>query len=130
HDILVDKGKTWTKVNHAQDNMKYTSTHKSMTPKAVLLKSDIKPIAINKPFSTARPTLNSAQPEMTSFVKTTHSNVKSPFERKSAAKNKVWVPTIRPKIPTVGLKVLTAKPTVTVDNGNKRKAVKASTRWI
>nr|GEW83481.1 ribonuclease H-like domain-containing protein [Tanacetum cinerariifolium] len=88
HDIWVDKGKTWTRVNHAQDNMKYTSTHKSMTPSAVLLKSGIKPIAINRPFSTARPTLNSPQPKMTSFVKTAHSNVKRPFERKSTAKNK------------------------------------------
>nr|GEZ92252.1 hypothetical protein [Tanacetum cinerariifolium] len=33
--------------------MKYTSTHKSMTPRAVLLKSDTKPIAINRPFTTA-----------------------------------------------------------------------------
>nr|GEZ18800.1 hypothetical protein [Tanacetum cinerariifolium] len=89
HDIWVDKGKTWSRVNHAQDNMKYTSTHKSMTSRAVLLKSDTKPIAINRPFSTARPTLNCAQPKMTSFVKTAHLNVKRPFERKSAAKNKV-----------------------------------------
>nr|GEV02875.1 hypothetical protein [Tanacetum cinerariifolium] len=122
HDIWVDKGKTWSRVNHAQDNMKYTSTHKSMTPRAVLIKSDTKPIAINRPFSTARPTLNSAQPKMTSFVKRKHSNVKRPFERKSAAKNKVWVPTVRPKIPTVSLKVPAAKPTVAADKGNKGKA--------
>nr|GEW90143.1 ribonuclease H-like domain-containing protein [Tanacetum cinerariifolium] len=87
HDIWVDKGKTWTRVNHDQDNMKYTSTHK-------------------------------------------HSNVKRPFERKSAAKNKVWVPTVRSKIPTVGTKVLAAKPTVATDKGNKGKAVKASAHWI
>nr|GEY26001.1 putative ribonuclease H-like domain-containing protein [Tanacetum cinerariifolium] len=130
HDIWVDKGKIWTRVNHAQDNMKYASTHKSMTPRAVLLKSGTKPIAINRPFSTTRPTLNSAQPKMTSFVKTAHLNVKRPFERKSAAKNKVWVPTVRQKIPTVGSKVLAAKPTVAADKGNKGKAVKASTRWI
>nr|GEZ60585.1 hypothetical protein [Tanacetum cinerariifolium] len=53
-----------------------------------------------------------------------------PFEIKSAAKNKVWIPTVRPKIPTVGSKVLAAKPTVATDNGNKGKAVKASARWI
>nr|GEW94038.1 putative ribonuclease H-like domain-containing protein [Tanacetum cinerariifolium] len=128
HNTWVDKGKTWTRVNHAQDNMKFTSTHKSMTPRAVLLKSSTKPI--NKPFSTARPTLKSAQPKMTSFVKTVYSNVKRPFERKSAAKNKVWSPTVRPKIPTVGSKVPTAKPTVVADKGNKGKAVKAATRWI
>nr|GEY27512.1 hypothetical protein [Tanacetum cinerariifolium] len=108
--------------------MTFTSTHKSMTPRAVLLKSGTKPI--NIPFSTARPTLKSAQPKMTSFVKTTHSNVKRPFERKSTAKNKVWSPTVRPKIPTVGSKVPTAKPTVAADKGNKGKVVKASARWI
>nr|GEV52237.1 hypothetical protein [Tanacetum cinerariifolium] len=128
HDIWVDKEKTWTRVNHAHDNMKYTSTHKSMTPRAVLLKSGTKPIAINRPFSTARPTLNSAQPKMTSFVKTAHSNVKRPFERKLAAKNKVWVPTVRPKIPTVGSKVPAAKPTIVANKGSKGKAVTASAR--
>nr|GEY41048.1 hypothetical protein [Tanacetum cinerariifolium] len=130
HDIWIDKGKTWTRVNHAQDNMKYTSTHKSMTPRAVLLKFGTKPIAINRPFSTARPTLNNAQQKMISFVKTTHSNVKRPFERKSTSKNKVEVPTVRPKIPTVGLKVQAAKPTIAADKGNKGKVVKASARWI
>nr|GEV18780.1 Pol polyprotein [Tanacetum cinerariifolium] len=128
HDTWVDKGKTQTRVNHAQDNMKYTSTHKSMTPRAVLLKSGTKPI--KRPFSTARPTLKSAQPKMKSFVKITHSNVKRPFERKLTAKNKVWSPTVRPKIPTVGSKVPTAKPSVVADKGNKGKAVKASARWI
>nr|GEU29420.1 hypothetical protein [Tanacetum cinerariifolium] len=49
---------------------------------------------------------------------------------KEAAKNKVWVLTVRPKIPTVGSKVLAAKPTIVADKGNKGKAVKASARWI
>nr|GFB72121.1 hypothetical protein [Tanacetum cinerariifolium] len=111
-------------VNHAQDNMKYTSTHKSMTPRAILLKYGTKPIAINRPFSTARPTLNSAQLKMTYFVKTTHSNVKSPFEIKSAAKNKVWVPTVRPKIPNVGSKVLATKPTVSADKETREKLLR------
>nr|GFA53176.1 hypothetical protein [Tanacetum cinerariifolium] len=53
-----------------------------------------------------------------------------PLGRKSAAKNKVWVPTVRPKIPTVGSKVPAAKPTVAADKGNKGKAVKALARWI
>nr|GEU33107.1 hypothetical protein [Tanacetum cinerariifolium] len=110
--------------------MKYTSTHKSMTPRAVLLKSGIKPIAINRPFATATPTLKSAQLKMTSFVKTTHSNVKRPFERKSATKNKGWVPTVRLKILTVRPKVPVAKPTFVADKENKGKAVKALARWI
>ncbi|GJT57210.1 hypothetical protein Tco_0992264 [Tanacetum coccineum] len=67
---------------------------------------------------------------MKSFVKSAHSNVKRPFERKAVAKNKIWVPTVRTKNPTVGLKVPTAKPTVAAAKGNKGKAVKASARWI
>nr|GFC43464.1 ribonuclease H-like domain-containing protein [Tanacetum cinerariifolium] len=55
---------------------------------------------------------------MTSFVKTAHSNVKRPFGRKSAAKNKVWVPTVKQKIPTVA-----AKPTVAAYKGNKGKGI-------
>nr|GEW26130.1 reverse transcriptase [Tanacetum cinerariifolium] len=121
-DTWVDKGKTWTRVNHTQYNMKYTSTHKSMTPRDVLLKSGTKPI--NRPFSTARPTLKSAQPKMTSFVKIVHSNVKRPFETKSTPKNKVCSPTVRPKIPTAGSKVPTAKPAVAADKRNKGKPLR------
>ncbi|GJX10275.1 retrovirus-related pol polyprotein from transposon TNT 1-94 [Tanacetum coccineum] len=91
----VDKGKTWTRVNHDHDNMKYPSTS----------------------------TLNSAHPKMTSFVNSAHSHVKRPFVRKTVAKNKVWVPTVREKFPTVGSKVPTAKPTVFADKGNKGKAI-------
>nr|GEV35864.1 putative ribonuclease H-like domain-containing protein [Tanacetum cinerariifolium] len=59
------------------------------------------------------------------------SNNPSFFEQGgTSAKNKVWVPTIRPKIPTVVSKVPAAKPTVVVDKGNKGKAIKASARWI
>ncbi|GJX24703.1 putative ribonuclease H-like domain-containing protein [Tanacetum coccineum] len=129
-DIWLDKGKTWTRVNHDHDNMTYPSTHKSMTPRVVLLKSGTKPISTLRPFSTARPTLNSAQPKMTSFVKPAYSKIKRPFARKSTAKNKDWVPTVRTKFPTVCSKVPTSKPRVIADKGNKGKAVKASAHWI
>ncbi|GJT86374.1 putative ribonuclease H-like domain-containing protein [Tanacetum coccineum] len=75
--------------------------------------------------------MNVAQPTMTSF-KTAHSNVKRPFERKTTAKNQIWVPNVPPgrtKIPTVGSKVPTAKSTVAADLGNNGKAVKASACW-
>ncbi|GKE33491.1 putative ribonuclease H-like domain-containing protein [Tanacetum coccineum] len=90
----VDKGKTWKRVDHNHDNMKYPST----------------------------PTLDSAHPKLTSFVKTTHSHVKRPFVRKTAVKNKVWVPTARTKFPTVGSKIPTAKPIVAAVKGNRGKA--------
>ncbi|GJZ41129.1 hypothetical protein Tco_0588015, partial [Tanacetum coccineum] len=95
----VNKGKNWSRVNYTQGNL---------TPKAILLKSGTKTIAPNRSFSTARTSLNVAQPKMKSFVKSAHSNVKRPFERKAVAKNKIWVPTVRTKNPTVGLKVPTA----------------------
>ncbi|GKB92706.1 hypothetical protein Tco_0964978 [Tanacetum coccineum] len=93
---------------------------------SVLLKSGSKPIVVNKP------KMNVAQPTMTSF-KIAHSKVKRPFERKTAAKNQIWVPKVptgRTKIPTVGSNVPTSMPTVAADLGNKGKAVKASTHWI
>ncbi|GJU72239.1 ribonuclease H-like domain-containing protein [Tanacetum coccineum] len=101
-NIWVDKGKTWSRVNHDHDNMKY-------------------------PF---KPTLNYAHSNMTCLVEPAHSHVKRPFVRKTAVKNKVWVPTVRTKFPTVGPKVPTAKPTVAADKGNRGKAVKASACWI
>ncbi|GJW88682.1 hypothetical protein Tco_0164022 [Tanacetum coccineum] len=64
-----------------------------------------------------------AHPTMTSF-KTAHSNIKRPFERKTAAKNQIWVPKVptgRTKIPTVGSNVRTAKPTGVAELGNKEK---------
>ncbi|GJS55651.1 retrovirus-related pol polyprotein from transposon TNT 1-94 [Tanacetum coccineum] len=76
--------------------------------------------------------MNVAQPIMTSF-KTAHLNVKRPFERKKATKNKIWVPKVptgRTKIPIVGSNVPTTKPTGAANLGNKGKAVKASARWI
>ncbi|GKA06238.1 putative ribonuclease H-like domain-containing protein [Tanacetum coccineum] len=82
------------------------------------------PIESIRSFSTARTSLNVAQPKMKSFVKSAHSNVKRPFERKAVAKNKIWVPTVRTKNPIVGLKVPTAKPTIAATKGNKGKVVK------
>ncbi|GKA27865.1 hypothetical protein Tco_0714033 [Tanacetum coccineum] len=126
YGIWVAKGETWPRGNYSQNNVKSPSTHKSMTPRVVLLKSGSKPIVVNKP------KMNVAQPTMTSF-KTAHSNVKRPFERKIAAKNQIWVlkvPTGRTKIPTVGLNVPTAKPTGAADLGNNGKAVKALAHWI
>nr|GFC61047.1 hypothetical protein [Tanacetum cinerariifolium] len=77
--------------------------------------------------------MNVAQPKMTSFAKTAHSNVKRPFQIKSAVKNQPRVPRVSTdngKIPTVDSKFLTAKSTFTVDLGNTEKAVKASACWI
>nr|GEV41553.1 hypothetical protein [Tanacetum cinerariifolium] len=59
------RGKNWPKGNYA---------HKKVTPRAILLKTGTSPIAVS------RPNMNVAQPKMTSFAKTAHSNVKRPFQ--------------------------------------------------
>nr|GEZ30850.1 hypothetical protein [Tanacetum cinerariifolium] len=116
--VLVDNRETWPKDNY---------THKSMTPRAVLLKPGTTPIVVS------RPNMNVAQPKMTSFAKTAHSNVRRSFQRKSAVKNQPRVPrvsTVTEKIPTVDSKFPTAKLALTADLGDNRKAVKASACWI
>nr|GEZ04960.1 hypothetical protein [Tanacetum cinerariifolium] len=57
--VWVENRKIWPKNNYA---------HKNVTPRAVLLKTGRTPIAIS------RPNMNVAQPKMTSFAKTAHSN--------------------------------------------------------
>nr|GEU78031.1 reverse transcriptase domain-containing protein [Tanacetum cinerariifolium] len=112
--VWVEKGKIWPKNNYA---------HKSVTPKAVLLKTGSTPIAVS------RPNMNDAQPKMTSFAKTAHSNVKRQFQRKSTVRTQPRVPrvfNVTKIFPTVDSKFPTAKSTFTIDLGNKGKAVKAS----
>nr|GEY99649.1 ribonuclease H-like domain-containing protein [Tanacetum cinerariifolium] len=116
--VWVEKGKTWPKNNYA---------HTNVTSRAVLLKTGKTPIAVS------RPNMNVAQPKMTSFVKTAHSNVKRPFQGKSSVKTQPRVPrvsTVIKKILTVDSKFSTDKSTFTTDLGNKGKAVKASACWI
>nr|GFA54516.1 ribonuclease H-like domain-containing protein [Tanacetum cinerariifolium] len=77
--------------------------------------------------------MNVAQPKMTSFAKTTHSNVKRPFPVKSKVRTQPRVPrvsNVTKQFPTVHSKFLTAKLTFTADLGNKGKAIKASACWI
>nr|GEU34505.1 hypothetical protein [Tanacetum cinerariifolium] len=108
-DVWVANEETWPNDNY---------THKSMTPRAVLLKPDTTPIVVSRP---NRPNMNAAQQKMTSFAKTTHSNLKIYFQKKLAYKNQPRVP----RLPTVDSKFSTAKSTLTADLGNKGKAVKA-----
>ncbi|GJT12512.1 putative reverse transcriptase domain-containing protein [Tanacetum coccineum] len=105
--------------------MKSPSTHKSMTPRAVLLKTGLKPTILNKP------KMNVAKPKMTSFVKTAH--LKRSFQRKPVAKTQIWVPKVPTgitKAPTIGSKVSTVKPIFAANWGNKGKTIKALARWI
>nr|GEY96840.1 hypothetical protein [Tanacetum cinerariifolium] len=85
--VWVEKRKIWPKDNYV---------HKSMTPRVVLLKPCTTPIVVN------RPNMNVAQPKMTSFAKTTHSNVKRHFQEKSVVKTQprvLRVSTVTEKFP-------------------------------
>nr|GEY73044.1 hypothetical protein [Tanacetum cinerariifolium] len=116
--VWVEKGKIWPKNNFA---------HKNVTPRAILLKTGKTPIAVNKT------NMIVAQPKMTSFAKTAHSNVTRHFQRKSAVRTQSRAPkvsTVTKKFPTVDSKFSTAKSTFTADLRNKGKAVKASACWI
>nr|GEU54799.1 hypothetical protein [Tanacetum cinerariifolium] len=112
------RGEIWPKNNFA---------HKNVTPRAVLLKTGRIPIAVN------RTNMNVAQPKMTSFAKTAHSNVRRPFQGKLAVRTQSRVPkvsTVTKKFPTVDSKFSTAKSTFTTDLGTKGKDVKALACWI
>nr|GEV87673.1 hypothetical protein [Tanacetum cinerariifolium] len=99
-----------TKTNNTKNARKSTVKYAEITPVAI-----------------SRPNMNVAQPKMTSFAKTAHSNVKRPFQGKSAVRTQPRVPrvsTVTKKFLTVDSKSKfpTAKSTFTVDLGNKRKA--------
>nr|GFA70114.1 hypothetical protein [Tanacetum cinerariifolium] len=114
--VWVEKEETWPN---------NTFAHKTVTPIAVLLKTGKTPIS--------RPNMNVAQPKMTSFAKIAHSNVKRPFQGKSAVRTQPRVPrvsNVTKKFPIVYSKFFTPKSTFTTDLENKEKAVKASACWI
>nr|GFA23810.1 hypothetical protein [Tanacetum cinerariifolium] len=117
-DHLASDCGVW--VEKEETRSKNNFDHKNVTHRAVLLKIGKTPIAVS------RLNMNVAQPKMTSFAKTTHSNVKRHFQGKSAVRTQPRVP----RVSTVDSKFLTVKSTFTTDLGNKRKAVKASACWI
>nr|GEY07904.1 hypothetical protein [Tanacetum cinerariifolium] len=114
--VYVEKEETWPK---------NTFAHKIVTPIAVLLNTGKTPIS--------RPNINVAQPKMTSFATIAHSNVKIPFQRRSAVKTQprvLRVSNVTKNFSTVDSKFSTAKSTFTADLRNKGKAVKALACWI
>ncbi|GKD47378.1 hypothetical protein Tco_1272023 [Tanacetum coccineum] len=128
------------------------STHKHMTPRAVLMKSGLKsfntarPVntvrSINnaKPFSTARsvyaarpfytaqpkPTVNCARP-VSYFSKQAQKTVKRPFYKKTVLTNRYY----NQKFNTVRRRVVnTARPFVNTVKANGFNAIKPSACWV
>ncbi|GJU82742.1 putative ribonuclease H-like domain-containing protein [Tanacetum coccineum] len=108
-----------------------------MTPKAVLMKTDIKSLNTARPVNTAHPktTVYSARP-MSCFSKLAQSTIKRPYQSRTALTNKKFnqkVNTTKEKVYTVKPKAVnTARSTSAVVNAvraNLVNDVKASTCW-
>ncbi|GKB87943.1 hypothetical protein Tco_0960215, partial [Tanacetum coccineum] len=109
----------------------HPSTHRNMTPRAVLLKSGLTPLNTARPVYTAhpKPTVHSAR-SMTHFSKQAQSTVQRPFYKKTTLTNRYFnqkVNTVRPRV------VNTARPYTTPVNTVREKgvnAVKTSACWV
>ncbi|GJX83719.1 ribonuclease H-like domain-containing protein [Tanacetum coccineum] len=92
-------------------------THKNVTPRAVLLRTGLKPLSIAKPVYTAypKPTVHCARPK-TYFFKSAQSTVQRPFYKKPALTNRHFnhkVNTVRPIIVNTARSYRTPVNTVT-----------------
>ncbi|GJX12375.1 hypothetical protein Tco_0204133 [Tanacetum coccineum] len=109
----------------------HPSSHRSMPPRAVLLKSGLTPINTARPIYTAypKPIVHSAR-SMTHFSKQAQSTVQRPFYKKTTLTNKYFnqkVNTVRPRV------VNTARPYTAPVNTVRTygvNAVKTSACWV
>ncbi|GJW83818.1 putative ribonuclease H-like domain-containing protein, partial [Tanacetum coccineum] len=139
--------------NYNRVNYNYTTkrTHpnaqRNMVPRAVLMKTGLKPFNTARTVNTAHPksTVFSAKP-MSCFPKTAQSTVRRPFQSKTTLSNKRFthkvntakaqaVNTARPQAVNTGRPkaVKTARPNSVVVNAvrvNQENAVKASACWV
>ncbi|GKD18643.1 hypothetical protein Tco_1207801, partial [Tanacetum coccineum] len=135
----VVSGNSYTRVNYNYFAKKtHPSAHRNMVPRAVLMKSGLKPRNAARPVNTAHPktTVYSARP-MSHFSKSAQSTVKRPYQTRTTLTNKNF----RQKGNTTKGKFYTARPkavntarpnsaVVNVVRGNQVNAVKASTCWV
>ncbi|GJX09871.1 putative ribonuclease H-like domain-containing protein [Tanacetum coccineum] len=128
-----------TKVNYNYSAKKtHLSAHRNIVPRAVLMKTGLRPLNTARPVNTAHPktTVYSAKP-MSCFSKSTQSTIKRPYSIKTALTNKNYSQkvntgkgsfyTARPKA------VNTARPNSAVVNAvreNQVNVVKASACWV
>ncbi|GJU65659.1 putative ribonuclease H-like domain-containing protein [Tanacetum coccineum] len=115
-------GNNYTRVNYNYSAKKaHPSAHMNMAPRAVLMKTGLRPLKTAMPVNTAHPktTVYSASP-MSCFSKSVQSTVKRPYQTRTTITNKIFSQkdntakgkfyTVRPKI------VNTARPNSAVVN--------------
>ncbi|GJZ12598.1 ribonuclease H-like domain-containing protein [Tanacetum coccineum] len=135
----VVSGNNYTRVNYNYSPRKaHPSAHKNIVPRAVLMKTGLRPLNTVRPINTAHPKtiVYSARP-MLHFSKSAQSTVKRPYQIRTTLTNKVFSQkdnaakgkfyTARPKA------VNTVRPNSAVVNvvrANQVNAVKASACWV
>ncbi|GJV67590.1 ribonuclease H-like domain-containing protein, partial [Tanacetum coccineum] len=129
----------YTRVNYNYSTKKaHPSAHRNMAPRAVLMKTGLRPLNTARPVNTAHPktTVYSARP-MSCFSKSAQSTVKRPYQIKTALTNKNFsqkVNTAKGSFYTARPKAVnTARPNSAVVNAvraNQVNAVKASACWV
>ncbi|GJW29666.1 putative ribonuclease H-like domain-containing protein [Tanacetum coccineum] len=129
----------YTRVNYNYSAKKaHPSAHRNIVPRAVLMKTGLRPLNTARPVNTAHPktTVYSARP-MSCFSKSAQSTVKRPYQMRTTLTNKIFcqkVNTAKGKVNTARPKAVnTARPNTTVVNAvraNQVNAVKTSACWV
>ncbi|GKA67722.1 hypothetical protein Tco_0767639, partial [Tanacetum coccineum] len=116
----------------------HPSAHRNIVPRAVLMKTGLRPLNTARPVNTAHPktTVYSVRP-MSRFSKSTQSIVRRPYSIRTALTNKNFsqkVNTAKGKFYTVRPKAVnTSRPNLAVDNdvrANQVNVVKALACWV
>ncbi|GKA50661.1 putative ribonuclease H-like domain-containing protein, partial [Tanacetum coccineum] len=104
----VVSGNNYTRVNYNYSAKKaHPSAHRNMAPRAVLMKTGLRPLNTARPVNTAHPktTVYSARP-MSHFSKSAQSTIKRPYQIRTALTNKNF----SQKVNTAKGKFYTARP--------------------
>nr|GEZ69036.1 hypothetical protein [Tanacetum cinerariifolium] len=99
----------YTRVNYNNYTRKtHPSAHRSMVPRAVLMKTGLRPVNTTRPVNNAHPktTFYSARP-MSRFSKSTQTTVKRPYQQRIALTNKSFSQTVNTARPRP---ITTARP--------------------
>ncbi|GJR74609.1 putative ribonuclease H-like domain-containing protein [Tanacetum coccineum] len=132
-------GNNYTRVNYNYSAKKaHPNSHRNMTPRAVLMKTGLKPPYTARPVNTthSKTTIYRARP-MSCFSKLAQSTVKRPYQSRTTLTNKTYnqkINTAKEKVYTAKSKAVnTTRPTSVVVNAvraNQVNVVKASACWV
>ncbi|GJU65763.1 ribonuclease H-like domain-containing protein [Tanacetum coccineum] len=135
----VVSGNNYTRVNYNYFAKKANpSAHRNMVPRAVLMKTGLRPLNTNRPVTTTHPKtlVYSARP-MLHFSKSAQSTIRRPYQTRTTLTNQNFsqkVNTTKGNFYTTRPKAInTARPNSAVVNAvrvNQVNAVKASACWV